>query len=304
MSAKSKGVLDERMLPSVEFDALWDAIIDDRGIKDRILCQAMVNFSLRPKLKSSGRLPLHGIILLVGPPGTAKTTLARALASRTARMFPGQSFRFIEVEPHALASSSLGRSQQAVRDLLGTVVAEAAESGPLIVLLDEVETLAADRSKMSLEANPVDVHRATDAVLAQIDHLATSHPNILFIATSNFPGAIDAAFVSRADLVVDVGLPGAAACRAILADTVAALAELHPNLKHLVNQPAFARAAEQAVGLDGRRLRKVVLAALTGDKQMAANPSLLTAEAILASVMLARAANDAQLPKLAAQGAV
>jgi hypothetical protein len=35
---------------------------------------------------------------------------------------------------------------------------------PLIVLLDEVETLAADRDKPSLEANPIDVHRATHAV--------------------------------------------------------------------------------------------------------------------------------------------
>ena len=41
--------------------------------------------------------------------------------------------------------------------------------GPTIVLLDEVETLAADRSKMSLEANPIDIHRATDAVLVQLD---------------------------------------------------------------------------------------------------------------------------------------
>jgi len=77
----------------------------------------------------------------------------------------------------------LGRTQQAVKHLLGTVIAERAAEGPLIVVLDEVETLAADRRKMSMEANPVDVHRATDAVLAQIDQLAGTYPNLLFIAT-------------------------------------------------------------------------------------------------------------------------
>jgi hypothetical protein len=42
-----------------------------------------------------------------------------------------------------LASSSLDRSQQAVKHLLGTVIPERAQEGPLIVVLDEVETLAA-----------------------------------------------------------------------------------------------------------------------------------------------------------------
>ena len=51
---------------------------------------------------------------------------------------------------HGQASSALGKSQRTVTELLGTTVAERVAMGPLIVLLDEVETLAADRSKMSL----------------------------------------------------------------------------------------------------------------------------------------------------------
>ena len=82
------------------------------------------------------------------------------------------------------------------------------------MLLDEVETLAADRSKMSMEANPVDVHRATDAVLTQLDQLAADYPQLLFLATSNFAGAIDEAFLSRADLVVTIDLPTPEACKA------------------------------------------------------------------------------------------
>ena len=203
-----KGIIDSRSLPDEGFDAIWDAIIVEPETKDPLLAQAILNFTLRPKLDRAV-VPLHGILLLVGPPGTGKTSLARGLASKTARALSGKPFHFLEVEPHALASAALGRSQQAVKHLLGTIIAEQASYGPLIVLLDEVETLAADRAKMSMEANPVDVHRATDAVLAQLDHLASRFPELLFIATSNLPQAIDAAFLSRADQIVIIDLPTA-----------------------------------------------------------------------------------------------
>src|SRR5207237_10163725 len=138
-------------------------------------------------------------ILLAGRPGTGKTSLARGLASRVAESLPNAGkFVFVEVEPHALVSSALGKSQRAVQELLGGTISELASQSPIIVLLDEVETLAIDRRKVSFEANPVDVHRATDAVLAQLDHLASRHPRLLFVATSNFAEAIDAAMVSRA----------------------------------------------------------------------------------------------------------
>ncbi len=282
-----RGILDARSLPDREFDALWEAVITEPELKDRLLAQAVLSFSHRPALRRVS-LPLHGVILLTGPPGTGKTSLGRGLASRAAASLGGE-FQYLETEPHALASAALGKSQQAVSHLLGTVVAENAAGGPCIVLLDEVETLAADRAQMSLQANPVDVHRATDAVLAQLDQLAANHPNLLFIATSNFAGAIDDAFLSRADLVLSLDLPSPSACRAILFDTLDRLASAYPRIAELRSDPSLEDAAKRCVGLDGRRIRKAVISALAHTKMIAANPETLTAEAVLAAIELAQA---------------
>jgi AAA+ superfamily predicted ATPase len=277
-----KGILSYVKLPQKDFGEQWEKIILPQEVKDRLLAQAILEFTLRGKVPQTS-VPLHGLILLVGPPGTGKTSLARGLANSAAQSMSG-CFYFIEVEPHALSSAALGKSQQAVRDLLQKTIAEYAAQGPLIVLLDEVETLAADRRRLSLEANPVDVHRATDAVLASLDHLAAQHPQLLFIATTNFPEAVDAALVSRADLVEVIEKPDKVACRAILSDTLGALAERCPKIAHVMKQRQFDTAVNECVGLDGREIRKAVVTACASSKELALDPNLLTIEDLLRSI--------------------
>lgn len=284
----AKGVQRIRRLPDATLGALWDSIILDKDLKEQLLSQAVLNFTLRSKVHRTV-LPLHGAILLVGPPGTGKTSLARGLAHRTSKSFPNEGFRLFEVDPHALTSSAMGKTQRAVTELFAQSIAEAATVGPTIVLLDEVETLAADRTKLSLEANPVDVHRATDAVLVQLDELAEDHSNLLFIATSNFPQAVDSAFTSRCDLVVNVPLPDREACTRILKDCVTGLGKTFPAIAKLTSSPKFERCAAECVGLDGRAIRKMVASALASSQQTAMEPERVTIDDLLAAASAAKA---------------
>jgi pachytene checkpoint protein 2 len=283
-----KGIHRIRPLPDPALGTLWNSIILDEAHKSQLVSQAMLNFTLRGKVDRSV-IPLHGVILLVGSPGTGKTSLARGLAHRTAESFKGGKFRLLEVEPHTLTSAAMGKTQRAVSELFSQSITEAATGGPVIVLLDEGETLAADRFKMSMEANPVDVHRATDAVLVQLDLLAEQNPQMLFVATSNFPQAVDSAFTSRCDLVMHIPLPDANACGAILEDCLVGLSRTYPTIGKLVTSPQFKRCAAACVGLDGRAIRKMVANALASTPQTAMNPEQVSIDQLLAAAQAATA---------------
>jgi SpoVK/Ycf46/Vps4 family AAA+-type ATPase len=290
-----KGISRMRSLPDPVLGSLWNSIIIPETMRGKLLSQAALNFTVRGKV-SREDLPLHGIILLTGLPGTGKTSLAKGLAHRVAETFPNQSFRLLEVEPHSLTSSAMGKTQRAVSDLFAQTIAEAAAQGPTIVLLDEVETLAVDRTRLSMDANPIDIHRATDAVLVQLDLLAERHPHLLFVATSNFPDAIDDAFTSRCDLIIEVPLPDAAARVAILRQCLEGVGNSFPGIASLARTDAVEECAAECDGLDGRAIRKMVSNAMASEPATALNPNSLTPEQLIGAAREAKARRIRKTP--------
>ena len=275
-AALPPGVMSLHVLPADHHDKDWDAIIVPATVKERLLSQALITLKHGRKLSQLAGLP-HGLIVLAGPPGTGKTTLARGLAQVAALALAREgATTLVEINPHAFPSDMLGESQRNIMRLLQDTIPELAARRPhTVVLVDEVESFAVRRTSASFETNPVDVHRATDAVMLGIDEIARKLPSVLFVTTTNFIDAIDDAFLSRADLVMHFALPNAETIANILEHSMAELAVQWPKIKPL-GKAQIAELAALCDGWNGRQVRKLVLAAMAQRLEVAKDPSLLT----------------------------
>src|SRR5690349_15375577 len=282
-SALPPGVLSLHILPAEHHDRDWDSIIVPPEVKAGLLAQALLVLKHGRQLSMLSGLP-HGLIVLAGPPGTGKTTMGRGLAQVAALPISREgATTLIEINPHAFPSDMLGESQRNVTRLLTETVPEIAARRPFtIVLIDEVESFAVRRSTASFEANPVDVHRATDAVLLGIDEIAKNLPAVLFVTTTNFIAAVDEAFLSRADLVMTFSLPDRETIERILDHALGELAVQWPTLLPLAEDRAhISQLAALCEGWDGRRIRKLVLSALAQRVEVARDPAALSWEDLI-----------------------
>ncbi len=288
-----EGIVGITELPDATWRDRWERIFVPDGIKERLLNYMVFSLRHRATVSNVG-LPVHGLVVLAGPPGTGKTTFAGGLADEAARALDGAPLLFVDINPHAFPSQLLGESQRSVARLFERTLPDLAQRGrPTVVLIDEVESLAVRRSGASLETNPVDVHRSTDALLAGVDRVAGSCPNVTFVATTNHIAGVDEAFLSRADLVQEFGYPGLEAVVAILLDTIGevspAAAFDDAGLRDLARECV-------AASVDARQVRKLVLRAIISRRELALEPGRLRIDDLAAALRDEQASGEIPVP--------
>lgn len=137
-----------------------------------------------------------GFILLEGPPGTGKTTFAKAAACEI-------SVPFSDVNANALVNSYIGKTGKNIDKLFAEARALAKNNGtPVVLFIDEIDYLAQKRdgeNKTAAEAVPT--------LIKQMDGFATSSDDIVLIAATNIKEALDPAILSRFRNVINIPLP-------------------------------------------------------------------------------------------------
>ncbi|MBF4575184.1 ATP-binding protein [Frondihabitans sp. VKM Ac-2883] len=169
---------------------------EDRRLSDLILGPGTVRIvtELLDEVRQWPRLDEAGItrrnrVLLYGPPGNGKTSLAAVLASELGRPL-------VTVRVEGLISSYLGETAANLARLF-----EYASSGAFVLFLDEFDSIGKLRDDPSDHG---ELRRVVNAVLQQIDNYSGSS---LIVAATNHPNILDAALWRRFDIVAELPLP-------------------------------------------------------------------------------------------------
>src|SRR5919198_5218368 len=93
-----EGVVSLFELPDDAWRTRWTKIFIADAVKQRLLNFTLLSLRHRGRFDDV-RVPIHGLVVLAGPPGTGKTTLAHGLANEAARELGGA--LFVEIDPHA-----------------------------------------------------------------------------------------------------------------------------------------------------------------------------------------------------------
>jgi GNAT superfamily N-acetyltransferase len=178
----------ERFGGSVPDDGLWASMKGFSAAKE-ILDRRVVAPLAHAELADQLGLRPPAAVLLFGPPGTGKTSFARAIASRL-------SWAFVELHPSLLGQGVDGA--RALRDALG----ELGTIDRLVCFIDEADEIASDRAERP-DSQPL-VNELLKAV-----PMFKSRPDRLVVMATNSIAAIDPALLrpGRFDLIIPVGAP-------------------------------------------------------------------------------------------------
>ena len=204
MSEQPDKYFKHRILPDPKLNDCWGKIIVPLVIKRILMNYAKAMINLR------GISPVIGTfykaILLHGPRGTGKSTLAMGYANAIAeKIWYGKPVNLFLLNSHTIFSEWEGRSAKELAQAF-ELVRFSAGHNPTILIVDEVEALGYNRRGMIQSSDPTDLIRAVDTLLNELDELRFID-NVLVIATSNFPEAIDDAVWDRFDIKIEFKYP-------------------------------------------------------------------------------------------------
>jgi AAA+ superfamily predicted ATPase len=258
----------------------WAALLGIESEKDQLLAWAAL--SLHAARLSRVATGLNRFALVQGPPGTGKTTMARGLG-QALQPVVGQQVAVIDFSSHAVMSGEHGRTQRDVHRVLAEDVPEMAAGRPAVLVIDEVEAVAMPRGAVSLEANPVDVHRTTDALITALDELADAATALVIVATTNYPELVDGALRSRADVTITVPAPNADAVHEILVATLREWGRVFTPLGKLADDTGLRQVAEKLATqeVDARQARKFVMQVLASDSGNVQKPERVTVSTLM-----------------------
>ena len=178
-------------------------------------------------------------ILLVGPPGTGKTMLAKAVAGEA-------NVPFFSMSGSEFVEMFVGMGASKVRDLFR----QAKEKAPCIVFIDEIDAIGQKRNSGAYGGND-EREQTLNQLLTEMDGFE-GNSGVIILAATNRPESLDPALTrpGRFDRRVPVELPDLKGREAIL--------KVHAKKVKIADNVDFTQIARMAAGASGAELANIV----------------------------------------------
>ena len=178
--------------------------------------------------------------LLVGPPGTVKTLLAKAVAGEA-------NVPFFSISGSEFVEMFVGMGAAKVRDLFK----QANEKAPCIVFIDEIDTIGKKRDTAANIGGNDEREQTLNQLLTEMDGFNASK-GVIILAATNRPDSLDPALLrpGRFDRRIPVELPDLAGREAIL--------KVHAKKVKVADRVDFGAIAKMAAGASGAELANMV----------------------------------------------